>query len=70
VTYLIVGLDKHTFVPWHENVFATDTATAKLLAHRRAAAQGIDIVVAAVIGPNLSVLPDRDAERAGSYKAA
>jgi hypothetical protein len=60
VTYLIVGLDRHTLVPWHENVCASDVATAKLMAHARAAAQGIDVVVAAVIGPNLSVLSDAE----------
>jgi hypothetical protein len=56
MTYLVVGLDKHSMVPWHENVCASDVATAKRIARARAAAEGIDVVVASVIGPNLSVL--------------
>lgn len=70
MTYLIVGLDKHTLAPWHENVSASDPAAAKADGRARAAAQGIDVVVAAVIGPNLSVLSDPEDERATAYRAA
>jgi hypothetical protein len=70
VTYLIVGLDKNTLAAWHENIGADDVTTAKRLAHARAAAQGINLLVAAVIGPNLSVLSDTDGERATESKAA
>jgi glycerol-3-phosphate dehydrogenase len=70
VTYLIVGLDKHNLVPWHDNICAGDAATAKRTAHARALAQGIHLVVAAVIGPNLAVLSDREDERVSSHKAA
>jgi hypothetical protein len=70
VTYLIVGLDKQTLVPWHCNVCASDGATARLMARARAAAQGIDVVVAAVIGPNLSILSEPNDQRATPYKAA
>lgn len=58
MTYLIVGLDRHTFARWHENVLAGDVATATRIARARAAVKGIQLVVAAVIGPNSSVLPD------------
>jgi hypothetical protein len=57
VTYLIVGLDRTTLVPWHENIQARDVTAATRLALARARARGIDLVVAAVIGPNSSVLP-------------
>jgi hypothetical protein len=66
VIFLIVGLDKHTLVPWHDNINAGDVTSARRMARARAAAEGIDVVVAAVIGPNLSVLSDPDDERARS----
>jgi hypothetical protein len=58
MTYLVVGLDQSTFAPWHENVRADDVATARHLAFTRAAARGIELVVAAVIGPNSTVLSE------------
>jgi len=70
VTYLIVGLDRTTLVRWHENVLAGDLGTATRIAQLRAAAQGINLVVAAVIGPNSCVLSDPAEERASSSKAA
>jgi hypothetical protein len=57
VTYLVVGLDKNTFAPWHTNIQARDVTAAKRLAVALAQARGINLVVAAVIGPNSSVLP-------------
>jgi hypothetical protein len=57
VTYLIVGLDRTTLAPWHQNIQARDVTTAARLARARAKARGINLVVAAVIGPNSSVLP-------------
>jgi hypothetical protein len=57
VTYLIVGLDRATLAPWHQNIQARDVTTAARLARARAKARGINLVVAAVIGPNSSVLP-------------
>jgi hypothetical protein len=57
VTYLIVGLDRTTLDPWHQNIQARDVMTAMRLAHARAKTLGINLVVAAVIGPNSSVLP-------------
>jgi hypothetical protein len=58
VTYLVVGLDQSTFAPWHENIRAVDVATAKRVAFARAQARGIQLVVAAVIGPHSTVLAD------------
>jgi hypothetical protein len=70
VTYLIVGLDRKTYARWHENVSAGDVGTAKRIARTRATAKGIDLVVAAVIGPNSAVMPDPAEERAAAVKAA
>jgi hypothetical protein len=70
VTYLIVGLDRRTLAPWHENVLAPDQPTARRIARARAAAQGISLVVAAVIGPNSAVLPDDREMTAASSGAA
>jgi hypothetical protein len=58
VTYLIVGLNRTTLAPWHENVQARDVTAAKRVALARARASGVNLVVAAVIGPYSSVLPD------------
>lgn len=68
MTYLIVGLDRTTLARWHQNVLAGDLGTATRIAQARAAAQGINLVVAAVIGPNSCVLSDA-AERAASKAA-
>ena len=56
MTYLIVGLDQRTLDPWHRNVAARDVATAKRIARACAHSFGIDLVVAAVIGPNSDIL--------------
>jgi len=58
VTYLIVGIDRHTLAPWHENIRAGDVSTAKRIARARAETLGIQLVVAAVIGPGSSIVPD------------
>lgn len=70
VTYLIVGLDRGTHTPWHENVSAEDIATAKRVARARAAADGIELVLAAVIGPNSAVVRDPAEEWRAGLKAA
>ena len=70
MTYLIVGVDRPTFAPWHQNVLAGDVTTATRIARARAAAQGIQLVVAAVIGPNSSVLADLEADSAAVSRAA
>ena len=56
--YLIVGLDRHTLAPLHRNVRERDTAHATQAAVARASADGVDLIVAAIIGPNSSVLDD------------
>jgi hypothetical protein len=70
MTYLIVGLDRSTLAPWHRNVLARDAGTATRLARGRAAAQGVQLVVAAVIGPNSSVLADAGTRSAAASEAA
>jgi hypothetical protein len=70
MTYLIVGLDRQTFSPWHENVQAGDPSTAARVALGRAQAGGIDLVVAAVIGPNSTIVSSVVDERASSARAA
>ena len=56
MTYLVVGLDRATLVPWHRNVREDDPASAGRAALARATVDGVQLVVAAVIGPNSSVL--------------
>jgi hypothetical protein len=57
VIYLIVGVDRHTLAPWHANIRARDVPTATRVAEARAHATGINLVVAAVIGPDSIVTP-------------
>jgi hypothetical protein len=68
--YLIVGVDRHTLAPWHENIRAGDVATATRIARARAQALGINLVVAAVIGANSSIVSDPVGVRASSSHAA
>ena len=69
MTYRIVGLDRTTLAPWRENIQARDVTTAKRLGLARAQARGINLVVAAVIGPNSSVLPYPAGEPAPTSKS-
>jgi hypothetical protein len=55
MTFLIVGLDRKTHAPWHRNVSDRDAASAARAARERAVGDGVDLVVAAVIGPGSSV---------------
>jgi hypothetical protein len=52
MTFLIVGLDRSTLAPWQKYVRERDVAGATRAAVARAGADGVDLVVAAVIGPN------------------
>jgi hypothetical protein len=70
VTYLIVGLDRSTLASWHENIRADDLATARRIALARAEALGVSLVIAAVIGPNSSILPDSADQPATASLAA
>jgi hypothetical protein len=58
MVYLIVGLDRNTLTPWHDNVGARNVNHAKRVARARARGQGIDLAVAAVIGAASDVLSD------------
>ena len=55
--YLVAGLDHSTFSRWHDHVAATDPTGAARAAMSRAARQGVELVVAAVIGPYGCVEP-------------
>jgi hypothetical protein len=70
VTYLIVGLDRQTLAPWHQNIQAGDATTATRVALDRAQARGVDLVVAAVIGPNSSVVSTPVDQHTTSAQAA
>jgi hypothetical protein len=64
MTFLVVGLDRRTLAPWHRNILERDAARAGRAALARARTDGVDLVIAALIGPNSSVLdtaPDRPA---------
>lgn len=56
MTFLIVGLDRATLAPWQRHVRHRDAAAAASLAVARAVGDGVDLVVAAVIGPGSNVL--------------
>ena len=56
MTYLIVGVDRRTLAPWHRHVHERDVLSATRSAVARAGADGVDLAVAAVIGPNSSVV--------------
>ena len=70
MTYLVVGIDHGSLAPWHQNISASDVARAVRSAVERAAAAGIDLVVAAVIGPNSSVLAHPVSELDARRRAA
>lgn len=52
MTYLIVGLDRSTLTPWQRHVRERDVTSATRAAVARAGADGIELVIAAVIGPD------------------
>lgn len=56
MTYLIVGIDRRTRVPWQRNVRGHEPASATSAALERADADGVQLIVASVIGPNATVL--------------
>jgi hypothetical protein len=70
VTYLIVGIDRRTHARWHQNVTADGVLSTERLARVRARGQGIDLVVAAAIGPGPVVLSDPVELRAPASKVA
>lgn len=56
MVYVVIGLDAATWTGWHRNVLAPDVRMAARRARRRAAAEGVDLIVAAVVGANSSVV--------------
>jgi hypothetical protein len=52
--YLVLGVDRRTLAPWHRNVRRRDVGSATQAALAHAAAEGVDLVVARVIGPDSS----------------
>ena len=56
--YLVAGLDRSTLGRWHDHVMARDAPGAARIARGRAAGQGVDLVVAAVVGPCSSLEAD------------
>jgi hypothetical protein len=56
--YLVAGLDRSTLGRWHDHVMAADASVAARIARGRASGQGVDLVVAAVIGPYSNVEDD------------
>jgi hypothetical protein len=69
VIYLIVGVDRSTLAPWHQNIGACDATAAWRAASARAAVDGINLLVVAVIGPSLNVLSISDDVRAAAKAA-
>ena len=69
MTYLIIGVDQRTLAPWQENVLAQDVPTATRVAETHAAAQGVQLAIAAVIGPYSSVLADATGAAASTRAA-
>ena len=55
MTFLVVGVDNRTLAPWHRHVMAPDIASARLAGRLRAAAEGVVLGVAAVVGPGAEV---------------
>ena len=51
MTYLIVGLDRSTLTPWQRHIRERNVASATRSAIARAGADGVDLVIAAVIAP-------------------
>ena len=56
--YLVAGLDRSTLDRWHDHVTARDASGAARIARGRAAGQGVDLVVAAVVGPCSNIEAD------------
>ena len=56
--YLVAGLDRSTLSRWHDHVMAADASVAARTARGRAASQGVDLIVAAIVGPYSSLEAD------------
>jgi hypothetical protein len=56
MVYLVVGVDCASLAPWHANISAPSVGRAVRSAAERASVAGVDLVVAAVIGPGSTVV--------------
>jgi hypothetical protein len=56
MVYLVVGVDRGSLAPWHANISARTAERAMRSAAERACAAGVDLIVAAVIGPGSNVV--------------
>jgi hypothetical protein len=55
---VVVGVDRRSLTHWHGNVQTEDPGDAATRATAMAAADGIDLVIAAIVGPRSAVLPE------------
>jgi hypothetical protein len=70
MVYLVVGIDDASMAPWHTNISASSVGRAVRSAVERASAVGVDLVVAAVIGPGSTVLAHTVREPVAGLRAA
>jgi hypothetical protein len=70
MVYLVVGIDHASLAPWHANIAARNADRAARGAAERASAAGVDLVVAAVIGPGSTVVAHPVRESLAGLRAA
>ena len=70
MVYLVVGIDHASLAPWHTNISVPSVGHAVRRAVERAAAAGVDLVVAAVIGPGSTVVAHPASEPVAALRAA
>jgi len=70
MVYLVVGVDHASLAPWHANISARSVGRAVRRAAERASATGVDLVVAAVIGPGPAVMAHPVSEPVAGLRAA
>ncbi len=70
MVYLVVGIDHASLAPWHANISAPSVGRAVRSAVQRASAAGLDLVVAAVIGPGSTVVAHPVREPVAGLRAA
>jgi hypothetical protein len=70
MVYLVVGIDHVSLAPWHTNISASTVGRAVRSAVERASAAGVDLVVAAVVGPGSTVVEHPAREAIAGLRAA
>jgi hypothetical protein len=70
MVYLVVGIDHASLAPWHTNIWAPSVGRAVRSAVQRASAAGLDLIVAAVIGPGSTVVAHPVCEPVAGLRAA